>query len=349
MAITIIVIELIVTVFAVFEDYLGKQKNALYWGVGVLLIAVAGFKNVDSVRDAANYEYFFINNDDPILAKGVEFSFLWLSKLLYPVFHDVHAIFLLYAAIAIPVKLYAIKRISPICFLPLVIYISNYYILHDLTQIRASVASGFFIVSVYYLGENKKNIAFLLMICAAFFHYSAISLFPLLFLSNKDLNTKGEIIWAALIPMGYLLYFLHINIIATVPIPYISGKIEVYQELTEKGIGGYDQINVFNLVFLVNILIFYYNLFFYETIKANCPTASLVLKIQAISIFFLPALANIPAIAFRVYELFGVINIIAFQNVYYTIKQNVVAKCVVASIGWAILCVNLFYSHILES
>ena len=50
MAITIIVIELIVTVFAVFEDYLGKHKNALYWGVGVLLIAVAGFKNVESVR-----------------------------------------------------------------------------------------------------------------------------------------------------------------------------------------------------------------------------------------------------------------------------------------------------------
>lgn len=348
MAITIIAFAIIATVLAFFEEYLGKYKNVLYWGLGVLLIALAGFKSVDSVRDAANYEYFFINYDDPILAKGVEFSFLWLSKLLYPIFHDVHAIFLLYAAIAIPAKLYAIKKISPIWFLPFVIYISNYYILHDLTQVRASVASGLFLVSVYYLGENKKNIAFFLMIGAVFFHYSAISLLPLLFLSNNDLDTKWKTIWASLIPIGYLLYFLHINVVATVPIPYISGKIEAYQELTEKGIGGYDQINVFNLVFLVNILIFYYNLYFYDTIKANCPTASLVLKIQAISIFFFPALATIPAIAFRLYELFGIINIIAFQNVYYTIKQDVVAKCVVASIGWAILFINLFYNNILE-
>lgn len=348
MAITIIAFAIIATVLAFFEEYLGKYKNVLYWGLGVLLIALAGFKGVDSVRDAANYEYFFINYDDPILAKGVEFSFLWLSKLLYPIFHDVHAIFLLYAAIAIPAKLYAIKRISPIWFLPFVIYISNYYILHDLTQIRASVASGLFLVSVYFLGENKKYIAFFLLIGAAFFHYSAISLLPLLFLSNKDLGIKQKIIWASLIPIGYLLYFLHINIITTVPIPYISDKIETYQELAEKGIGGYGQINVFNLVFLVNILIFYYNLYFYNTIKVYCPIASLVLKIQAISIFFFPALATIPAIAFRLYELFGIINLIAFQNVYYTIKQNIIAKSVVVSIGWTVLCINLFYNHILE-
>ena len=40
------------------------------------------------------------------------------------------------------------------------------------------------------------------------------------------------------------------------PIPYIEEKMEIYRSLQEQGL--WDEINVFNLVFLVKIVITYF-------------------------------------------------------------------------------------------
>lgn len=345
MSAIVISLFIVVAILSYLEEYLVKYKYEIYIFVGIILCIVAGFKDINSVNDADTYEYLFEHYDDPILAKGVEFSFLWLSSLLYPTFHSVRSIFLLYAFLSIPAKLYAIKKLSPIIFLPLLIYISNIYILHDLTQIRAAVASGFFLISIYYLSLGKKIYAFGFILVSFFFHYSSLSLLPLLLLSNKKMNNKQKSIWGSIILLGYIVYFLHINLLVSIPIPYISDKISVYQELTEKGIAGNDQINVFNMVFLVNILVFYYNLFFYDTICHYFKPATLILKIQALSLFFFPAFAIVPAIGFRLSELYGIVNIFAYVNIFYTIKQKSIGITVTLIAGLTILMINLLYNH----
>lgn len=347
MSAIVISLFIIVAILSYLEEYIARYKYGIYIFIGIILCFVAGFKDINSVNDADTYEYFFEHYDDPVLAKGVEFSYLWLSSILYPAFQSVYAIFVLYAFISVPTKLYAIKKISPIIFLPLLIYISNIYILHDLTQIRVAVASGFFLISIYYLSLDNRWYAFALMLIAIFFHYSSLSLLPLLFLSNNKMDTKQKCIWGTLIPLGYIIYFLHINLLVTIPIPYISNKISAYQELTEKGIGGNDQINVFNIVFLVNIIIFYYNLLFYNTIYHYCKSSTLIIKIQALSIFFFPAFAIIPAIGFRLSELYSIVNIFAYSNIFYTIKQKMIGVTVTAIVGFSILMINIFYNHYL--
>lgn len=341
----VISIFAIVAILSYLEEYLGKYNNKIYIFIGFLLCLIAGFKDTNSVNDADNYKYLFEHYDDPILAKGVEYSFLWLSSLLYPIFHSVRSIFVLYAFLSIPAKLYAIKKLSSIIFLPLLIYISNIYILHDLTQIRAAVASGFFLISIYFLSLGKKTYAFGFILVSCFFHYSSLSLLPLLFISNTKMNVKQKCIWGSIIPLGYIIYFLHINLLLSIPIPYISDKISVYQELTEKGIAGNDQINVFNMVFLANIFIFYYNLFFYDTICHFFKPTTLIIKIQALSLFFFPAFAVVPAIGFRLSELYGIVNIFAYANIFYTIKQKSIGITVTLIAGLTILMINLLYNH----
>ena len=291
----------IVAILILIEDYIQAYKSPIYLIICIVLIAVAGFKDMDSVNDSYNYEYIFENYDDPLLAKGVEFSYLWISKFLYNYFHDVHSIFLLYATLGVSLKFIAFRKLSPIIFLPILFYLSNYYLLHDLTQIRAGVASGFFIISIYYFDKDKR-IALLLILCALFFHYSSAALLPLLFLNNKDIKSIYKYFWASLIPLGYIIYFLHINLLTFIPIPYLANKIEAYQSLAEKGIAGSD-INVFNMVFLVRILCFYYNLYFLDTIKQFNNRTPILLKIDAFSLFSFPALATIPALSFRISEL----------------------------------------------
>ena len=121
MSAIVISLFIIVAILSYLEEYIARYKYGIYIFIGIILCFVAGFKDINSVNDADTYEYFFEHYDDPVLAKGVEFSYLWLSSILYPAFQSVYAIFVLYAFISVPTKLYAIKKISPIIFLPLLI------------------------------------------------------------------------------------------------------------------------------------------------------------------------------------------------------------------------------------
>ncbi|WP_051220136.1 EpsG family protein [Prevotella sp. AGR2160] len=345
MIIIVFSLAVIVAVLFLLEDYLGPYKLPIYLVLVLIFILVAGFKDMDSVNDAYNYEFIFEHYDDPILAKGVEFSYLWISKIFYHWFHDVRSIFLFYAILGVSLKFIAFRKLSPIIFLPVLFYLSNYYLLHDLTQIRAAVASGFFLFSIYYLDRDKK-IAFLLILCALFFHYSSAALIPLLVLKNSNIEGRKRYLWASIIPIGYILYFLHLNLLSFIPIPYLANKIEAYQSLAEKGIVG-NEINVFNLVFLVRILIFYFNLYFLDTIKIFNQRTPLLLKIDAFSLFSFPALATIPAIAFRITELLGIVEILLMSNILYTIKQRSIANGVVIFAAFTLLMINVFYLHLL--
>lgn len=338
-------LAVIVAILILLEDHIWTYRIPIYLILCLILVLVAGFKDMDSVNDSYNYEYIFENYDDPLLAKGVEFSYLWISRILYHCFQDVHSIFLLYAFLGVSLKFIAFRKLSPIIFLPILFYISNYYLLHDLTQIRAAVASGFFILSIYYFDRDKK-IALLLILCALFFHYSSAALLPLLFLNNKDIKGIYKYFWAFLIPAGYMLYFLHISLFTFIPIPYIANKIEVYQNLAERGIAGSD-INVFNMVFLVRILCFYYNLYFLDTIKQFNHRTPILLKIDALSLFSFPALATIPALSFRISELLGIVEILLMTNILYTIKQRSIANAVVIGTAFTLLAINVFYIHLL--
>ena len=46
-----------------------------------------------------------------------------------------------------------------------------------------------------------------------------------------------------------------------------------------------------------------------------------MLKIMGISLFAVKALAGVPVIAMRISELYGIVEIILFVGIYYTIKQ----------------------------
>jgi hypothetical protein len=50
-------------------------------------------------------------------------------------------LFFTYAIIAIPIQLSALWKLSKMPFLTLTLYISYYYMMHDMVQIRCSVAS----------------------------------------------------------------------------------------------------------------------------------------------------------------------------------------------------------------
>ncbi len=114
------------------------------------------------------------------------------------------------------------------------IYKFSYFVLHELTQIRAGVVSALFLLAVYHIAKKEKRKALLLIIVGSFFHYSSLALLPTLMFGNKDFNRKENIMIALLIPLSYLIYFGGISMLLNTDIPLIGNKLAIYQQAMEK-------------------------------------------------------------------------------------------------------------------
>ena len=142
MVAVLLVLFSLTIILVYLEEYLGKWKWPIYIIVGIALIYIASFKVIGNDDDSSSYELMFLNYDDPIINLTVEASFTLIARILNTFTSDVHSIFFFYAIIAIPLKLYSIHRFSEYLFLPLLVYMSHFFILHDMIEIRASVAAA---------------------------------------------------------------------------------------------------------------------------------------------------------------------------------------------------------------
>lgn len=331
--------------FAFFEERLGHFKWYVYTLVGIGLIVLAAIRPVGIDNDSFVYEDYFVNYDNPINELAVEFSYRWLSKIFYASFKDVHSVFLLYAILGVTLKIIAFRRLTKLPFLALAIYICTYYILHEFTQIRVGISSGILLFIIMSLGEGKRLTAFALMLVAAVFHYSSIMLLPLLLLQNEDLTEREKRFWQMLVLAGYVLYFTHIELLS-LPIPYIADKIETYKNMKE---GGFlDEVHVFNLVYLVKIFIFFYIIEFYDVIKKESQYLPIMIKMESISLFSFTAFSSLPVLSFRISELFGIVEIILYVNIFYTIRPWWISKIVVSALGMVLLSIAIFYNKLVQ-
>ena len=129
--------------FSLISFFLPQErlyKSILFFVLGFILILIAGFRSEEVVRDYVNYVTYFHDRD--FLA--VEPAFVVISKIIYSLIgpYPIY-LFLLFAILGVSFKLIAIKQLTEQWFLSLVIYLSNFFILHEMTQIRAGIASSF--------------------------------------------------------------------------------------------------------------------------------------------------------------------------------------------------------------
>lgn len=305
----------------------------------LFLILFAALRDGDSVRDYAQYILMYenINEGYSILTDP---TYIWISMIS----RSSLMLFFIYAILGVGLKLIAIKQLSELWLLSLVIYISNFYILHEMTQIRAGVAAGILLLCIKPIYERDWKRFLLFCVIAFLFHASAIIMFPLWVLGYKK---SRRLLLILSIPIAYLIYFSGINLVGIVPIPGIEEKIMIYQKLQEQDIAGFAKINVFNLVFLAKIVIFYLLIWKYEVIIAYNKYAAIFMKIFCISLISFPIFAVMPVMGFRISELFGVIEIVLFPLIFYVFKPQIVSKLLVLMIGFVVLSISIFYSELI--
>lgn len=344
----ILVLLFLLFFVAVMSSFLYDDSDQAGWktyfSMALVLVLMATFRPVGLDFDSENYVDMY-NGDSLILAEN---SFVLISDFAYYACHSYRVMFFIYALLGISVKFLAIKRLTPLFFMSILVYLSYYYILHDLTQIRAGVASAFFLFSLTYLHDKRRGMALLMMLVSVFFHYSSLAYLPLLVFSSSALSKLERWILVLIVPAAYLIYFSGINLIMSIPIPFVGEKLELYQNLQSEGAMEIDNVNVFNMVLLVKIALYYVLLWKYEIIKEYVPIVSLLLRIYVLSIASLIVLSPLPVFAFRVSELYGVVEIVLFPLLYYVLKPEWISRLVVTMFALMMISINLFYNGLIR-
>ena len=157
MGLILAVIFISILLVSFIEKYMKHAQLPLFILMGFVLIFVAGFREIGIDPDSPNYATLYQHPDSPSLISHMEYSFILIAILLNKISDSPHAIFFVYAIMGVTLKMLAFKKYSDQYILSLAIYLCYFYELHELTQIRAGVASGFFLISILYTAEKKRK------------------------------------------------------------------------------------------------------------------------------------------------------------------------------------------------
>lgn len=330
----------LISVFLIFDFKNKIVKNVFTIVIAIILICFAGFRVKDMDNDFYVYRDYWRTHK---LFGRVEYSFYIIREFIKNSLNlGFQYLLLTYAVLGVSVKFAAIRKLAPVLWGSLLIYMSHYFLLHEFTQIRIGVATGFLLFSIYFLSEKKYIYYFISAILAILFHQSCVLvlLFPLI--RNTE---KNAWLFSLLIPLGYVLYFFNTYLNISIPIPGLQNKIEEYEEATRSGFLKDSKINAFNSLFLIRVFIFYILFFYSQKISPFFSKFYVFFKIYALSLFSFLFFSKIPVFAFRVQELLGVVEIILIPVLVYIFseKYKILGRLAVCSIALVLLLLNIYY------
>lgn len=117
------------------------------------------------------------------------YGIIWISKFFFE--NIARGVFIIYALLSLIIKFYAIRKYfgnSGVAFIALYVFVCLFFLLHDFTQMRASVAIGIYLISLGDIAERKPINFYVKCFFAILFHYSSIIMLPLYFLNVKKVS-----------------------------------------------------------------------------------------------------------------------------------------------------------------
>lgn len=346
MQIYLFVLFFIVAVLAFTEDLMTKrQKLTVLLGLCIVMIFLAATKDVETVADADAYGDLFYNNDDPLIELATEPTFIYLSRFIISIGGAFALVFLFYALVTIPLKLTMLYKMTPLVFTAMLIYVPVYYELHDLVQIRAGAAGAFLLCSLYFFTDKRYVLCGVMVAIAISFHYSSAIFIPLYFMGNKPMGKIWRLVLASAIPIGFAMYFLHLDLFSFLPSSIAGGKMDYYQASAETGT--WDELTVpyKNIFFLTKCAVLCVGLYFYDYIKDESRYITIFLKAEAASIFMYLSVATIPVFASRTSDLFGIIDPWLFASMAFLVRPRYIARIGIFLVGLYMMVYNMLVAH----
>src|SRR5471030_249920 len=337
-----IIVFIILVIFCCFEN----NKKLFYMAIFALFI-IAALRGEDVDRDYKTYLSIY-----DYLVNGYQYTieptFILLCLVSKSLINSPFLIFPVYAALGLYFKSKFIKEYSPYLFLSLVVYYSNFFFIHELTQIRIGVASAIGFYSIKYLIRDNKKTFVLMVLFSCLFHFSMVVFLVALFFDKNKIDIRFVISIFFMLFLSYILIGLKLSpldILQYVPISVIHEKLVMYKYQTQHGM--IEPVNVFSVMQFLRIGIVAF-VFFHARKFSNNSAMVLLTKIYSLSPICLVLLSSLPAFAIRLSELFAVADIVLLPIIVTYCTQKKIANVVVIALSATALFINLYHNEIVN-
>lgn len=311
------------------KKYSSKVTSLMLPILIIVLALIAAFRS-PLMPDYVNYLAIY-KNDFSLLSR-IELGFQILIYIVKHLFDSWGLFLFISALIGIILKIYAIKFMSPFVWTSIALYISSNFILQDMIQMRAAIASGLFLCSIYFLLKKDIKLFAITTCIAVFFHWSALLIIPIWFINTKSIN---RYLYLGLILISFIIAGLHINLlgfIKHIPIAGIQTLNSNYEYLMS--IGKYNQFNLFNMLTVAKLALAIFFILFSDKIVHFNPYFIISLKLYCISIIIHSLFFSIPVAAGRLSEFFQISEILLVPMLIYIFPRSIwFGKIIVCMIG----------------
>ena len=194
-----------------------EQHQAIYWGLIIALVLVAGLRY--GLEEDYWHYYHVFNGTEQV--SSLELGFKLFNSVIHIFFKNYGVYCFIVAIISMGIKgKYFGKLKYP--FIALLCYYLRFYVLFELNAIRQGMAMAFVIIAIYYLINNDKGKYCLFTVIALSFHSSAVCVLLVPFIKKVRLKLKHILF----IYCGCLIFRLvFFNDVIASFAPYISGVL----------------------------------------------------------------------------------------------------------------------------
>lgn len=340
------VILLVIAFLAFFEDKEMQEHRWLLFTVATILTLYVAFRPAGIDNDYNSYLGYFKNpNGVAVLLTEPTFKMIngFARYCGIPLL-----LFVIYAFLAVPLKICAIKRMSPYWYLSIVIWVTHLFVIQEMTQIRAAVSTGIFLFSLPVLAEGKKLKFTLYVVLAILFHYSALVLLPLILIGNKKLSRFARLVLILFPLVMYSSPMATMDMLKMIPIPFIQQKLQMYEELMIYEGGVWGDINVYNVMALFRLFAYYVLIWKYDYLSDKYPYMPMLLKVFCYSICMYVGLSFLPPIAMRIGEYISIIDCVMFPLLAAPIRPHWLGRLLVLLYAIGVFVANIFLYKLLK-
>ena len=322
---------------------------------GTLLLLIAGLRMPGTDKDSLSYILsfstfkspldYFIHNDEWFFYEPFYYLIPATAKFYFG--HEIypHIVFAVFALISVPLKLSGINKLSSLKGLSILHFYCYFFLLHEMTQIRAGVVCGLFLMAIYFFCNKMYWYYAFMIVIGLQFHNTAILMLSLVVLSPEKFNTRVYLVAGAVVmTTAFLFSDLIIGLLFRFNFSFVQKLAWEFANVNADE----DQINLLNVGFLLNVAFTIWLLINHKRIQEQNRYGYILLKLQAISIIAFVAFSSVNMVAYRVSEFFGIVSIITVPMVVYTFRSRLVGYTITFVYSFLILVLNLQYAELMK-
>ena len=281
--------------------YLALSNNhskRLFICFAIVLIIIASFRDGSLFYD---YEEYRLSIEDSMNSR-LEISFQIIVSIIKTLSFPTVFVFLIYAILGVGLKVKAILLFRTPMWYAMMVYIAHLFTAEECTAMRVGVSTGFILLALFYLCNNKKPLWFLFTIAAILFHYSALVsvLYPLIIKIPANLKVCGSIIIGA-----YLIPLMGLSFDYLLDIENVSTAVYYSHYILSENV-----VNIYNFSQILYCLLALFVVKRIDRFEVLFPYCKELVLIYIISLIVLPIFNSIPVFAYRSAHLFACVEII---------------------------------------